>query len=48
MSNLLKGNEIKEFKENGAVLIKGKFNISWIEKLKKGIKKPKIIQAQDL
>ena len=41
MSNLLRDNEIKEFKENGAVLIKGKFNISWIEKLKKGIIKAK-------
>ena len=35
MDNILNENDIKEFKENGAVLIKGKFNISWIEKLKK-------------
>ena len=41
MSNFLKENEIKEFKENGAVLIRGKFDISWIEKIKKGIKKAK-------
>ena len=41
MNNILNENDIKEFKENGAVLIRGKFDISWIEKLKKGIKKAK-------
>ena len=33
MSKLLNVNDIKEFKENGAVLIRGKFDISWIEKI---------------
>ena len=41
MNNLLSLNEINSFKKDGAVLIKGKFDNAWIEKLKKGIKKGK-------
>jgi len=35
-------NEIKEFNKNGAIHLKGKFDIKWIEKLKAGINKAKI------
>ena len=36
MSNLISNEEIKQFNENGAVFLKGRFDIEWIEKLKKG------------
>ena len=39
MKNLITNNEIKKFKEDGAIFIKGKFDIDWIEKLKKGIER---------
>ena len=41
MNRLLSLNEINSFKIDGAVLIKGKFDNAWIEKLKEGIKKGK-------
>ena len=41
MNNLLSLSEINSFKKDGAVLIKGKFDKIWIEKLKAGIKKGK-------
>ncbi len=42
MSKLVSENEIDRFKKDGAVLLKNKFDISWIKKLKKGIEKRKI------
>jgi len=39
MSNLLTQNEINQFQKDGAIFIKGKFNLEWIEKLKIGIDK---------
>ena len=48
MSKIINNIELEQFKKDGAVLIKGKFDNAWIEKLKKGIKKPKIAPAQDL
>ena len=37
MREFLTNTEINQFKKEGAILIKGKFDLSWIEKLKKGI-----------
>ena len=34
---MLSQSEINQFNKDGAVLIKGKFDIEWIEKLRKGI-----------
>ena len=48
MDNLLSQIKINFFKKDGAVLIKAKFDNTWIKKLKEGIKKPKIILAPDL
>ena len=42
MSQILNDNEIKKFNKDGAILIKDKFDIKWIEKLKVGINKAKI------
>ena len=39
MSKIITKAEVDLFKKDGAVLIKGKFDNAWIEKLKKGIKK---------
>ena len=39
MNKILSKNEIKQFREEGAVFLKNKFDISWINKLKKGIEK---------
>ena len=39
MSNLLTTKEVKDYKNNGAIVLRKKFDISWIEKLKKGIEK---------
>ena len=36
---LLTDNEIENYKNDGAIVLRKKFDISWIEKLKKGIKK---------
>jgi len=41
MSQILNDKEIKEFNKNGAILLKGKFDKNWIEKLKVGINKAK-------
>ena len=48
MSKIITNTELEQFKKDGAVLIKGKFDNVWIKKLKEGIKKPKIILAPDL
>ena len=48
MSQILEKSLIEEYKSNGAVLIKRKFDESWINKLKEGIRKKKKILAQDL
>ncbi len=37
MDKILTNNEIKQFKNDGAIFLKDKFDIQWIEKLKKGI-----------
>ena len=37
--SLLTSQEIEDFKKNGAVVIRKKFDISWVEKLKKGIER---------
>ena len=39
MKNILTETEIKNFKKDGAVFLKGKFDIDWINKLKIGIDK---------
>ena len=39
MNKILTNNEINQFNNDGAIFLKGKFDIEWIEKLKKGIKK---------
>jgi len=39
MKNLLTTKEIENFKTNGAIVLRKKFDISWVEKLKIGIKK---------
>ena len=36
---MLTNKEIENYKSNGAVFLKRKFDVSWIEKLKEGIKK---------
>ena len=41
MSKIINNTEVEQFKKDGAVLIKGKFDNEWIEKLKKGIIKAK-------
>ncbi|MDC3016548.1 phytanoyl-CoA dioxygenase family protein [Candidatus Pelagibacter sp.] len=41
MIQILEKSLIEEYKSNGAVLIKGKFDESWINKLKEGIRKGK-------
>ena len=46
MNNLISNEEIKQFNENGAVFLKGRFDIEWIEKLKKGvINEPRFFQT---
>ena len=39
MSKILSNDEINQFKKDGAIFLKGKFDISWIKKLEKGIEK---------
>ena len=39
MNNILSQDEINSFKRDGAVFLKGKFEVSWIKKLQKGIDK---------
>ena len=37
--NLLTSQEIEDFKKDGAIVLRKKFDISWVEKLKKGIQR---------
>ena len=37
--NLLTSKEIESFKQDGAIVLRNKFDVSWIEKLKKGIER---------
>ena len=37
--NLLTSQEIESFKKDGAIVLRNKFDVSWIEKLKKGIER---------
>ena len=39
MNKILSENEIQQFRDEGAVFLKNKFNIHWINKLKKGIER---------
>ena len=39
MNKILTPNEINQFRTNGAIFLKGKFDISWIKKLQKGIER---------
>ena len=39
MHKILSKNEIKQFREEGAVFLKNKFDIIWINKLRNGIKR---------
>ena len=48
MTQILNKNQIKQYNENGAVFIKGKFDIYWIKKLAEGFKIAKKILVQDL
>ena len=45
MDNLVSQIEINSFKKDGAVLIKAKFDNTWIKKLKEGIKKAKNVKV---
>ena len=48
MDKILTNNEIKQFKNDGAIFLKDKFDVRWIEKLKKGIDRDIKIQVLDL
>ncbi len=49
MNKILSNDEIKKFKEEGAVFLKNKFDIQWINKLQKGIERDIINpSSQDL
>ena len=39
MDKILTNNEINQLKNDGAIFIKDKFDVKWIEKLKKGIER---------
>jgi hypothetical protein len=39
MSEFLTNNEINQFNKDGAIFLKGKFDVNWIEKLNKGIER---------
>ena len=39
MNEILTKSEINQFNKDGAIFLKGKFDINWIEKLKKGIER---------
>ena len=39
MSEFLTNSEINQFNKDGAIFLKGKFEVNWIEKLKKGIER---------
>ncbi|MDC0585515.1 phytanoyl-CoA dioxygenase family protein [Candidatus Pelagibacter sp.] len=42
MSEIISEKEIINFKEDGAIFLKNKFDINWIKKLRKGINKAKV------
>jgi len=44
--SLLTSQEIEDFKKNGAIVIRKKFDINWIKKLKKGIERDIKIQKE--
>lgn len=48
MSAILNNDHIAKFNQDGAILIKGKFDNHWIKILKQGFEKAKSNQAQDL
>ncbi len=48
MSKIITKTEVDLFKKDGAVLIKGKFDNAWIDRLKQGLIKPKKTLARDL
>ena len=48
MDKILTNNEINQFKNDGAIFLKDKFDVRWIEKLKKGIDRDIKIQVLDL
>ena len=37
MSEFLTKNQINQFNKDGAIFLRGKFDVKWIEKLRKGI-----------
>ncbi len=39
MDKILTNDEITQFKNDGAIFLKDKFDIDWIDKLKKGIER---------
>ena len=39
MNKILTPNEINQFKTDGAIFLKNKFDINWIKKLQKGIER---------
>ncbi len=39
MNKILTPNEINQFKSDGAIYLKDKFDVSWIKKLQKGIER---------
>ena len=39
MNKILKENEIKQFQRDGAIFLKNKFDLKWINKLQKGIER---------
>ena len=39
MKKILKEEEVNRFKKDGAIFLKGKFDINWIKKLQTGIEK---------
>ena len=39
MKKLLTAKEIEDFKADGAIVLRKKFDVSWVEKLKRGIEK---------
>ena len=39
MKNILSDQDIKKFKEDGAIFLQKKFDIKWIDKLQRGIQK---------
>ena len=48
MKKVLTAKEIEDFKADGAIVLRKKFDISWTEKLKTGIKRIYNLQVLDL